>query len=239
MEKSKLSLLLFFVSMTAFLLTYLYITTTFTIQFIVVSAILGIGMGISYGLENPSFNPITHLFTLLLFNLLSVVLIYALLQKLPLQKRFENKILKRVMRHLQGSQKGMEATVNKISTKFQNRFGNIGFYMAFGLITFAYGTYVTAAIAFLINVKLKQAMLSIAIGSILAIVFWWYLAIGMIPYITPTLIFVVVTTISILLIAYGLIKEKRIVNKIIAEVLKLKKTPKAEEKSTEKDQKAS
>jgi uncharacterized membrane protein len=239
MEKSKIGLLILITSIAAFLLTFLYIITSFTIKFIVISAILGIGMGISYGLENPSFNPITHLFTLLLFNIIAVVLIYAILQELPLKKRFENKILNRVMRHLHGSQKGMEITVNKISRKFQSRFGNIGFYMAFGLITFAYGTYVTAAIAFLIRVKLKQAMVSITIGSILAIVFWWYLAIGMIPFITPTLIFVVVTSLSILLIGYGLIKEKQIVNKVIAEVLKLKKTPKAEVKPAQKDQKAS
>ena len=230
MEKSKLGFLILILSIVAFLLTYLYITASFTIKFIVVSAILGIGMGISYGLENPSFNPITHLFTLLLFNVLAVVIIYAILQKLPLEKRVENKILNRVLQHVHGSQKGMEATVNKISRKFESRFGNIGFYMAFGLITFAYGTYVTAAIAFLIKVKLKQAMLSIAIGSILAIVFWWYLAIGAIPFITPTLIFVVVTSFSVILIGYGLIKEKRIVDRVISEVLKLKKSPKEDQK---------
>ena len=232
MEKSKLGLLIFIASISAFLLTFLYITTSFTIKFIVVSAILGIGMGISYGLENPSFNPITHLFTLLIFNILAVVLIYAILRKLPLEKRFENKIIDRVIQHVHGSQKGMEATVNKVYRNFESRFGNIGFYMAFALITFAYGTYVTAAVAFLIRVKLKQAMASIAIGSIIAIVFWWYLALGMIPYITPTIIFVVVTSSSILLIGYGLIKEKRIVNKIIAEVLKLKKLQKEKKKNS-------
>lgn len=235
MEKSKLGLLILIISIVAFLLAYLYITTSFTIKFIIVSAILGIGMGISYGLENPSFDPLTHLFTLLLFNVIAVVLIYAILQKLPLEKRFENKILNRVMLHFQGSKKGMEATVTKISSKFESRFGYIGFYMAFGLITFAYGTYVTAAVAFLIKVKLKQAMVSITIGSILAIFFWWYLAIGVIPFVTPSLIFMVVTSVSIMLIGYGLIKEKRIVNKIISEVLKLKKIPKEDEKPTEKE----
>ena len=234
MEKSKLSLLILIVFLVAFFLVYLYITASFTIKFIVVSAILGIGMGMSYGLENPSFDPITHLFTLLLFNVIAVVLIYVILQKLSLKKRFENKILNRVMQQVYGSQKGIEATVKKISMKFESRFGNIGFYMAFALITFAYGTYVTAAIAFLIKVKLKHAMISIAIGSIFAIVFWWYLAIGAIPFISPTLIFVVTTSVSTILIGYGLIKEKRIVNRIISEVLKLKKTSKAPETSTEK-----
>ncbi len=223
MEKSKLGLLILIALISVFILTFFYITTSFTIRFIVVSAILGIGMGISYGLENPSFNPITHLFTLLIFNILAVGIIYVILRKLPLERRFENKLIDRVMQHFHGSQKGMETTVNKISRNFESHFGNIGFYMAFALITFAYGTYVTAAVAFLIRVKLKQAMISIAIGSIIAIIFWWYLALGMIPFITPTIIFVVVTSFSILLIGYGLIKEKQIINKIIAEVLKLRK----------------
>lgn len=229
MEKRKI--ILFIVAIAVFLLTFFYILrTSFAIKFIVVSAILGIGMGISYGLENFSFNPTTHLFTLLLFNILAVVIIYVILRRLPLEKRFKNKFLDRVMQQVHGNQKGMETTVNKISKKFETRFGNVGFYMAFCLITFAYGTYVTAAVAFFIRVKLKQAMISIGIGSVIAIVFWYYLALGMIPFVTPTLIFVVTTVVSILLIGYGLIKEKRIINKVIAEVFKRKKIQKEESK---------
>jgi len=228
MEKGKFIIII--VAIIACLLTFFYIlTTSFAIKFIVVSAILGIGMGISYGLENSIFNPTTHLFTLLMFNILAVVIIYLILRKLPLEKRFENKFLDRVMQQVHGNQKGMEATVNKISKKFENRFGNVGFYMAFGLITFAYGTYVTAAVAFFIRVKLKQAMLSIGIGSVVAIVFWYYMALGMIPFITPTMIFVVTTVASLLLIGYGLIKEKRIINKVIAEIFKRKKREKSVE----------
>jgi uncharacterized membrane protein len=193
--------------------------TTFVFKFILVSAILGPGIGISFGLENPSFKPAAHLFTLLIVNTLAVALIYAGLRKLPLEKRFKNKILDKLMQQVQGSQKNMEATMNKVSKKFEIRFGDIGFYMALGLITFAYGAYVTGAIAFFIRVKLRPAMISIAIGSAISIVFWWYLAIGVIPFITPTMIFVVVTSVSILLIGYGLIKDNRIIKKVRADFL--------------------
>jgi len=128
----------------------------------------------------------------------------------------------------------MEMTINKVSRKFESRFGYIGLYMALGLITFAYGTYVTGAIAFFIRVKLKQAMVAIALGSVISTIFWWYLAIGMIPFITPTMVFVVATGVSILLIGYGLIKEKWLVNEVSAELLEHKKTPKGE-KTTERD----
>ena len=195
-------------------------------KFVVVSAIFGMGMGISYGLENPTFRPGAHLLTLLIFNMLAVVLIYVALSKLPLDKKFENKFLDMVMQQVHGSQKGMEATVNKVSRQFESYFGNIGFYIAFALLTFAYGAYVTGALSFFLMVKMKQAIVCIAIGSVISMVFWWYLAIGTIPFITPTMVFVAVTGISILMIGYGLIKEQRIVKEVRAKVFKDKKASK-------------
>ena len=231
MEKSKLGILIFFASIVGILITSFFVLkTNFTVKFIVVSALFGPGMGISYGLENPIFRPGAHLFTLLIVNILAVVLIYAILRKLPLDKKFQNKFLDMVMQQVHGSQKGMEATVNKVSRRFENYFGNIGFYIALGLITFAYGAYVTGALSFFLMVKMKQAIVCIAIGSVVSIVFWWYLAIGTIPFITPTMVFVAVTGASILMIGYGLIKEKRIIKEVRAKVFADKKTSKEEVK---------
>ena len=227
MEKSKLGILIFVASIVGILLTFFFVVkTNFTVKFIVVSALFGPGMGISYGLENPTFRPGAHLFTLLIVNILAVALIYVTLSKLPLDKKFENKFLDMMMQQVHGSKKGMEATVNKVSRQFESYFGNIGFYIALGLLTFAYGAYVTGALSFFLMVKMKHAIVCIFIGSVISIVFWWHLAIGTIPFITPTMIFVAVTGASILMIGYGLIKEKRIVKEVRAKVFKDKKTAK-------------
>jgi hypothetical protein len=137
---------------------------------------------------------------------------------LPFDKRFKNKILNKVMKQVKGSQKDMEAIMNKVSKKLEKRFGDIGFYLALGLVTFAYGAYISGAIAFFVKIKMRQAMISIAIGSAISIVFWWYLANGAIPFITPTMVFLVVTGISIFLVGHGIIKDRQLVKKIKAEV---------------------
>jgi uncharacterized membrane protein len=232
MDKSKQRILILVASIAIVFLIFFYVLkTTFVFKFIIISALFGPGMGISFGLENPSFKPAVHLVTLLIVNILSVVLIYAVLRKLPLEKRFKNKILDKVMQQVQGSQKGMEVTLDKVSSRLENYFGNNGFYLALGLITFAYGAYVTGAIAFFIKVKLRPAMASIALGSVISIIFWWYLAIGTIPFITPTMVFVSITGISILLIGYGFIKENKIFEKVKTEVLKQEVTFKREKEN--------
>jgi hypothetical protein len=108
----------------------------------------------------------------------------------------------------------MEDTMNKVSSKLEKRFGDIGSYLALIFITFGYGAYIAGAIAFFVNVKRKQAMISIAIGSLLSLIFWWYLALGAIPFITPTMVFLVITSVSILLIVIGFIKEKKMIKEI-------------------------
>ena len=224
MEKSKLSFLIFFSLLVCILfILFFVLETTFTFKFVAVSIVFGPGMGISYGLENPTFNPGAHLFTLLIVNILAVIIIYVFLRKFPLEKKFENKFLEKINQQLQGSQKDMELTMIKVSKKFQSYFGNIGFYLAFALITFTYGPYTTGALSFFIMIKIKQAMISITIGSFLSIVFWWYLAIGAIPLITPTMVFVVVTGASLLSMGYGLIKERQIINAVRTEILQHRK----------------
>lgn len=193
--------------------------TEFFAKFVGVSIVFGPGMGISYGLENPAFQPVRHLTNLFIINIASIAIIYAVLRYLPLQKRFENKILNKVMGHVQGSKASIEKTLNNVSKNFEKHFGDIGFFMALALITFAYGPYIAAAIAFFISVRLKRAMIAIAIGSLAALIFWWYLALGAIPFITPTLIFVVVTGASILLFTYGWIRENRLLEKMGSEMV--------------------
>lgn len=215
MERDRHTLAILIISIIAIvLITLNSLSNEFFARFVGISVVFGPGMGISYGLENPAFQPVRHLTNLFIINIASIALIYAVLSILPLQKRFENKILDKAMSHVRGSKEGMEKTMNTVAKNFEKHFGDIGFFMALALITFAYGPYVAAAIAFFISVRLNRAVIAIAIGSLVSLVFWWYLALGAIPFVTPTLIFVVVTGASILLFAYGWIRENRILEKI-------------------------
>lgn len=187
---------------------------SFFTNFLIISILFGPGMAISYGLENPLFMPTAHLSTLLVIESLSVILVYTILRLLPTETRFKNKLLDKIALHIHGSRKSAISVMENVSDKFKKNFGDLGFYMALALISFAYGVYIAAAVAYFLKIKLKQAVISIAIGGAFAIVFWWYLALGAIPFVTPTLIFVVITGLSIAFMIYGFFRENRVIRRI-------------------------
>jgi uncharacterized membrane protein len=195
---------------------------TFFITFLVIAFFFGPGMAITYGLGNPVFEPVPHLIALLIIESLSVIVIYGLLYRLPLERRFENKILDKIAVQVHTSRRNVTSTTEKISGIFRRNFGDLGFYLALSFASFAYGPFIGAAIAYFLKVQLRRAILSITIGAAVSIVFWWYMALGMIPFITPTLVFVVMTCISAAFILYGWTRENRIVKMISDNILNKK-----------------
>ncbi|MBN2518493.1 MAG: hypothetical protein JXB14_06595 [Candidatus Altiarchaeota archaeon] len=186
----------------------------FLTKFLAISVFLGPGVAISYGLTNPGFRPVAHLLTLFVINIVSIFVIYGILRRLPLERRFENKILDKIVTQIHGSRKSMERVMKNVADIFEKSLGDIGFYTALALISFAYGVYVATVMAFFLRVRLRLAVISIAVGAVLSLVFWWYLAIGSIPFITPGLVFVVVTSISIVLMVYGFVRENKVIRRI-------------------------
>jgi uncharacterized membrane protein len=190
------------------------------LYFLIISILFGPGMAISYGLENPPFNPAGYLSILLIIEAFSIALVYLILRFLPTQVRFENYLLDKVAIQIHGSREAMVKLTESVTQKFTQGFGHIGFYLGLALISFAYGPYIAAIIAYFIRVRLNRAMISIAAGAAVSIVFWWYLANGAIPFVTPTLIFVVITGASAAFFVYGWFREKQVVDKISKSMIK-------------------
>ena len=218
MEKRRL-LLPAILLIIAILIFIRLLRTTFLTQFLAVAVVFGPGMAISYGLSNPVFRPVAHLSFLLLFEVLSVLFLYSVLHLLPTEKRFENKLLDRVAVHMHKSRKDMVSTLDTLSGHFRRNFGDLGFYMALGLLSFAYGVFVAGAVAYFLKIRLKRAMVAISLGGAVAILFWWYMALGLIPFLTPTMIFVAVTGASLVFFAYGWVREKRIIERVSEQLL--------------------
>jgi uncharacterized membrane protein len=191
----------------------------FFTDFLIISIFFGPGLAISYGLENPAFRPPAHLFTLLAFECLGVAIVYIILKKLPSDIRFNNKVLDKVVDHVHDTRDGVLKTMENVTGLFRKNFGDLGFYFALAFISFAYGVYIAAAIAYILRVRIRRAMISIASGGAFAIVFWYFLALGYIPFITPTSVFITVTTISAVLMIYGYFRENRIVRMLADEVI--------------------
>ncbi len=203
----------------ALLLLFRLLRTTFLTRFLTVAAVFGPGMAVSYGLTYPGFQPLAYLALLLFFEVISVLLVYVALNLLPIEQRFENKILDKVALHVHKTRRDMMGRMDSLSVRFRRNFGDLGFYMALALISFAYGVYVAGAIAYFLRIRLRRAMVAIGMGALVSIVFWWFLAIGAIPFVTPLLVIGVTTGASIVFFAYGWVRENRIIERISGELM--------------------
>jgi uncharacterized membrane protein len=191
----------------------------FFTNFLIISIFLGPGLAISYGMENPSFRPAAHLFTLMAFQCLGIAIVYILLRVLPTDIRFNNKVLDKVVDYLHDTRDGVVKTLDNVTSIFKKNFGDLGFYAALGFISFAYGVYIAAAVAYVLKVKIRRAMVSISIGGAIAIVFWYFLALGYIPFITPVSVFIAVTGLSAVMMIYGYSRENRTIRRIAGQVI--------------------
>lgn len=176
--------------------------------FLITSVFFGPGMAIYFGLDNPNFNPTANLPMLLIVETVAIILVYIGLSKLPKSTRFKHRLMKKATSTVRNGRQDIEKKLQNASENFKGTFGELGFYMALALISFAYGVYISAVVAYFMNVEIKRAVASIAVGGAIAIVFWWYLAIGVIPFVTPPLVFAVTMGLTILLIVYGVLKIK-------------------------------
>lgn len=183
-------------------------------EFLLISIFLGPGLAISYGLGDPGFNPAANLISLLLLETLGVAIVYFILRTVPTDIRFNNRILNRVAHHLRGTRTAAVKTLENVSELFTSRIGDMGFYVALAFISFAYGVYVAAIVAYLLKVRLRRAMVSIASGGAVAIIFWYFMALGYVPFITPVSVFVLVTMLSAIFITYGYFQENCVVCQI-------------------------
>lgn len=186
----------------------------FFTEFLLISIFLGPGLAISYGLGDPEFNPAAHLITLLLLETLGVAIVYLILRKVPTDIRFNNRVLDKVAHHLKDTRTAAIKTLENVSELFMRRMGDMGFYAALAFISFAYGVYIAAIVAYLLKVRLRRAMISIASGGAVAIVFWYVMALGYVPFITPISVFVFVTMLSVIFITYGYFQENCVVCQI-------------------------
>ena len=192
----------------------------FFTDFWIISILLGPGLAISYGLENPSFNPAAHLLGLILVQTASIAVVYLILHILPTDIRFKNKVLSKVMKQAHDTKDDVITVLHNVTGIFKKNFGDLGFYMALGFISFAYGVYIASIIAYLLKIKLKRAVIAIASGGAFAVIFWYFLALGYIPFITPVTVFATVTAISIIFMIYGIIRENRIIKNMAGMVIK-------------------
>jgi uncharacterized membrane protein len=194
---------------------------SFFTNFLLIAIVFGPGLAISYGLEEPIFQPAAHLFTLLVIEIISIAVVYEILYFLPTDIRFKNMLLDRVANHIHKSRKNMVTSLDNISKLFKKNFGELGFDIALGLLSFAYGVYVSAAVAYALKVRLKRAMIAISLGALVSIIFWWLVAVYTLTY-APIMVFVVVTVLSIAFMIYGWTRENKIIERIAEEILEQK-----------------
>src|SRR3989338_6606144 len=137
------------------------------------ASLLGPVVAIPYGLKN--FSPTFVFISLSMLYLLSIPIIFLILQRVHLRTLHKNKILDKVSLTMKKKREELIDKMEYISDIFHKNFGEIGFQI--GLITFSFifGPYWGAVIAFTLKVDITKATMSIGAGSILSLIFWWYI----------------------------------------------------------------
>lgn len=198
--------------------------------YFVLGLFMGPAVAIAYGITQ--FNSGFVITTLSLMYLVSIPVMYAILQKLNTQHRFKNKLLEKFAENMDKKKEELAEWLDEIAEHFKKRLGDVGFY--FGLATFSFivGLYWATLVAFFIRVDTKRAIISVGSGSVLAVIFWWYVIIKSISFITPLQFALLFLVLTLLLFAYSEIKQRATIKSMASFVRnKIEKVTKETEKS--------
>lgn len=98
---------------------------------------------------------------------------------------------------------------DEIKEKFEEKLGYLGFYLAIALFTFLFGIFWAAFFAYLLKVKRKRAILSIALGVLIGNTFWLLIISCYRPI--PIEIYLLIALLIIPLLIYGRRREIQVI----------------------------
>jgi len=175
--------------------------------------LLGPVVAIPYGLRN--FSPAFVFISLSLMYVLSIPIIFLILQRIRLNILHKNKLLDKVALTMEKKREELIDKMEYIAEIFHKNFGEIGFQIGIVTFSFIFGPYWAALIAFTLRVDITRATMSIGAGSILSLIFWWYIIEYSSRTIDPMLFTLFFLFITIMMFIYGEIKENRAIKRVV------------------------
>ena len=109
---------------------------------------------------------------------------------------------------------------DEIQEAFEQRLGQLGFYLALSVLTFLVGIFWAVLFAYVLKIKRTGAILFIALGVVIGDAFWLLVTLNVLQMSTPLEVLCVL--LLVLLILYGRKREKDVI-KWVADKIKTKK----------------
>jgi len=184
------------------------------LNLILLAYTLGPALAIPYGLRVLLLSPIQLFLLLTAIYIIPLPLIFKLIEFGGYHERlYRGRIYEIFSRVTNKQVREITNIGDEIILAFENRLGYIGFYLAISIFTFLFGIFWASFFSYLLKVKRKRAITSIAIGVILGNIFWISVIYYSLPMLSTELILLLLI---ICLLIYGRKREMRVVREMVS-----------------------
>lgn len=187
------------------------------LKFIVLAYTLGPMATIPYGLHVMSMSPLEIFFALSVLYILPIPFLFKFFEFGGKHRELYRKtIFKKVSKITNEQIDDIMDKGDRITKIFQQRLGHLGFYLSIVIFTFLFGVFWAAFVSYILMVKRKRAIFSIAVGATLGNIFWLLLIEHFKGIITP--IEMIAIAVLIPLLVYGSKREMEVIKEIAAKL---------------------
>lgn len=135
--------------------------------------------------------------------------------------RYKNRIVSRVMGYATTKSKSFRTNIDAYIQKFERRVGQFGFALGVIGFTFLVGVSWAALCAYVLNVKKKTIIASIAVGAVISSVFWTFVFAGIVGALpSPLTLYLILIAATLAFLIYKKVRERKLLRKIFRPLLK-------------------
>lgn len=190
-------------------------------ELILITFILGPGGGISFALAQQ----IPALETALAVSAIHLALVpvwFGIFELLRYSIRYEDRLIAKLLKYSGERSRRLRAAAMAQLREFERRVGQWGFGLGVVGFTFLFGVSWAALAAFLLNIRKKTFMASVAVGSVASSIFWALIFAGFAGYVpSPWLIYVIGAALTFALVGHEKIRERRLIREMSRSLKKL------------------
>lgn len=133
--------------------------------------------------------------------------------------RYKNRIVSRVIGYATAKSKRFKA--DAYIQKFERRVGQFGFALGVVGFTFLFGVSWAALCAYVLNIKKKTIIASIAVGAVISSIFWTFAFAGIVEVLpSPLILYLILIAATFAFLIYKKVRERKLLRKIFRPLLK-------------------
>ncbi|MFB0500022.1 MAG: hypothetical protein ACETWO_01910 [Candidatus Hadarchaeaceae archaeon] len=135
--------------------------------------------------------------------------------------RYKNRIVSRVMGYATTKSKSFRTNIDTYIRKFERRTGQFGFALGVIGFTFLVGVSWAALCAYILNIKKKTILASIAVGAVISSIFWTFVFAGIVGVLpSPLTLYLILIGVTFTFIIYKKVRERELLQKIFRPLLR-------------------